>query len=207
VVVGVHLPLVVPLLLLAWLEIAVRLPIQSLGVGVFLDLGTSLGVNHVLGILESCGGDSEGNLAILSLFRPVVAPRIPLAQRFSLLGGILVLLDVVEFVGQSAEVLGLDHVLHVLGAISALSVAVGGREFRFVVGQSPVLLDFARLVDMGLSVFAQMGRRVSSGVVHVLPDVEVGILSLPDSHNLEAGSSYFGEWVLPDSDTLLQSLA
>jgi len=87
-------------------------------------------------------------LAILSLVRPVVASGVSLSEGLSLLGGILVLFDVVEFVSKATQVLGLDNVLHVVRHISALAVAVGGREFALIISQSPVFLDFARFINM-----------------------------------------------------------
>ena len=147
-IVGIHFPLVLSLLLLARCEVTVGLSVHGLGSGVILDLSSYLGVNHVLGILETCGGNTKSNLAILSLVRPVVASGVSLSEGLSLLGGILVLFDVVEFVSKATQVLGLDNVLHVVRHISALAVAVGGREFALIISQSPVFLDFARFINM-----------------------------------------------------------
>jgi len=74
VLVGVNLPLVLPLLLLTRSEVAMGLPVER-GHLRGLVVASSLRIEDVFSILQAGGRNSELDLAVFGLLRPLIAAR------------------------------------------------------------------------------------------------------------------------------------
>lgn len=148
----VELPFVVPLFLLAWVEVAVSSLVHFLE-PLFVITGIGLWIEDFLGVHESLGVNSEGVLGLVADFVswPVVTSLVTLAEWFSDVGCVVVLLDVVELVLHACQVLRLDHLVDVLGVVSFLAVGVVRWERKLVVCDAIVPLNHSGLVDVGFS--------------------------------------------------------
>ena len=143
----IKLPVVIPLLLLAWSVVSMGLPVHRSGAGILGDKGSADWVEHLLGALEALGWHAELDVWVGMLW-PVVLTAETLTQWLPRVGCVFVLFDIVKLVGKTGEGLSLDHLVNGIGAISGLSIAVVVSEFAAIICHTPMLLNFAGLVDM-----------------------------------------------------------
>lgn len=67
--------------------------------------------------------------------------------------GVFVLLNVIEFVSETRQVLGLNNIRNVIGLVSILSIGEAGVEVGSVVGDTWMFLNSSGLIDVGFSEF------------------------------------------------------
>lgn len=115
------------------------------------------------------------------------------------MGCVLGLFDIVELVGETSESLGLNHLVHGVGAISRLSVTVAIIEFLLVASDSPMLLDLAGLIHVRLSVLFKVFGSAWGVHMHILSNGEVGIFDVSHSNYLIACTPDFRDWVIVNS--------
>ena len=108
----VKFPFIISISLLAWAEVAVSLSVHVGHVQVLIG-SSSHWVEDIFCILDSLSWDTELHLATLGLVWPVVTTLITPAEWLSDMRRVLVLLDIVELVLETGQVLSFDQVLHV----------------------------------------------------------------------------------------------
>lgn len=198
VVCWVELPVVFSLLLLTWGIVSMGLSVHGSGRGVVCNECSSNWVEHFFGALEALGWHTK-LIALVHVLRPVVLSREAFAKGLSIVACVLSLLDIVELVRQTCEGLSLDHGVDWVGSVSALSITVVVGVLLLVCRHSPVLLDLAGLVHVGLSIFLQVLRGWRSVHVDILTDAEVSIFTVPHSNNLVACATDLRDWVIVNS--------
>ena len=72
------------------------------------------------------------------------------------MGSIFALLDIIELVCEALQVLGFDHVLHVVRLVSLFSIGEALGEVIGIISMSGMSLNHSRLVHMALSVFSNV---------------------------------------------------
>lgn len=180
-IVRVELPLIVAVLLFARCIVHVGLAVECIACGVVLS--STPRCDHLLGGFKALRLLSEGDRSSLAFFGPLIIARERHAERLLDVGRILGLLDVVELVGETGERLGLDDVADVLGGVGGFAIAVALREAWRIVGHSVVLLNFPRLIHVGLTELLEvLGRGgLIRRQVDILSDAVVGILLHADA--------------------------
>ena len=104
VILWVNIPVVVPLLLLACREVAMRFDIEAFDFVGFLGCAV-VWVEHLLGVLEAGSGHTKCNIAIVRLLRPLILPLVALSKRLAHMRLIFALFDIVKFVREALQVL------------------------------------------------------------------------------------------------------
>jgi hypothetical protein len=196
----IKLPVVIPLLLFAWSIVSMSLPVHRSSVWILGHKGTANWVKHLLGTLESLGWHTELNVWVRMLW-PLVLTAETFAQRFPGVRCILVLLDIVELVGKTGEGLRLDDLVHWIRAKCGFSITVVVSEFAGIICHTPMLLNFAGLVNMRFPILLEVLRSRGSiaWLMHVLANREVCVLSVANTHNLVPCTSDFWDWVVVNS--------
>lgn len=109
--------------------------------------------------------------------------------------GILTLIDFVEFILETCQVLSFNDSINLVRVIGFFSVTVSLYEMGCIISQTPMFLNFSWFVNMALSIFLQNIRCWWLCEVLVGSDIEVRIFSLSDIYDLVASSSNLGHWI------------
>lgn len=81
-----------------------------------MDERSSHWIEHFLGTFEALTWHSELDVGV-GMSWPIVLPAEAFSERLSSMTGVLVLLDFVEFVGETCEGLSLDHLADGVGGV------------------------------------------------------------------------------------------
>lgn len=172
----VEVPVILPLFLLAWVEVAVGSLVHVVELGVVVSW-ISFRIEDFLGVHQALCVHSEGvgALVVDLFFGPVVTSLVALAERLSDVGSVLAFHDVIELVLHAPHVLGLNHFVHVLRGVGLLTVGVVGWEWQLVIGHTVVSLNQSGLINMRFpKLFEVLGSAWASVDMNILSNAVVG---------------------------------
>ena len=120
-----------------------------------------------------------------------------------------VFLNIVEFIGETREILRLYHLSYMLWSVCRFSITVVVWEWLGIISMSPVLLNLAWLINMWLSIFLKAVRCgwMISWQVHIWSDVEVSVFALTNTYYLMTRLAQIGNRIWPNSNTFLVCLS
>ena len=176
----IGLPIVIACALLTRAEIAVRALIH-LGSFLLLLIRALVGVKHVLGVSRGTGGHTKRVISLLCLLGPVVATLEALAERLAHGRSVLALLGVIESIGESIQVLSLDHNVDGVSSLSLATVRVALGQVGLTFLQAGVDHNLTGSIVVDLAVLPDVGRRASVAsalvTVHFLSDGHVSVVT------------------------------
>lgn len=172
----VNSPFVFSLFLLSWRKITMSFSVH-ISNDLVLVCTTTDRVEDIFSVLKSLSWNSECSSTVLGLAWPFIFARISLTKRFAYMRGILVFFDIIELVSQTLQVLSSYVFGNTLWRIGWLSIGVRRWVIWRIICSTPMLLNFAWLINMWLSVFFKMWwSRWLVAFVHALPDTEISTL-------------------------------
>lgn len=147
VLIRINFPVVVSCFLFAWLEVSMCLLVEIPDVGLLVE-GALMRIKHLLGVLESRGWDTESNVSLICLLRPLVIALVALAEGFPQVRLILHLLDIIELVSQTLQILSRQNSSHTLTRVCLLAIDIARWKLGFIIRQAIMFLNFTRLIHM-----------------------------------------------------------
>lgn len=141
----VNIPIIITLALFTGSVISVSLNVHLLVLWAFLE-GSSMRVKNSLGISTVLGGAAEGRVLTLlfDLVRPFIGTVDRLAKGFTFVRSVVNFTDIVELIGETSQVLGLNNFNNRLAAKVGATVAVISRDILLEVSKSRMHLNFSR---------------------------------------------------------------
>ena len=154
----VRVPVVLTFALLARVVVSVG-ALVHLSMLIRLRGSTTSWEQNLLCISDVLGGHAKCNLTVLGLLRPVIVALVASAEGLSLYRVVLAFERIVEFVSEATHILRLNHNVNMVGSELRLSVGVVFGDVLFIIHQTRVHLNLARLHMGEFSVFLDVWWR------------------------------------------------
>ena len=152
----IYMPVIFSIFLFSWSKVSMSFIVHLSDLGVLFH-GSSHWVKHIFGTFTSNSWHSEWVLSwIFHSTWPVIVSLVRVTERLLRLWSILLLLDVIEFICQTSQVLGFYNSINVVWSICFLSVCIVPWDIRGIVEEAWVDLFDPRLVLSALSVFSNV---------------------------------------------------